>query len=235
MMTALAGCGGGDGGTGVQPSPQVAKPPAKTTVLIEAYGDSTMRGTQPDGSVVPNPAPAVMQAALQQNYDDRYTITVSNQGVPGTISLQLLNGSDGQHLPWAQTLANSAANIMLWNFGINDSNYRIGETHAEYRNAMTTFVRTAKAAGKIPVLEEPNPICRSTQDSANLDDFVAIMRDIAATEGATLITQYDAIKAMPNWQAMLVDCVHPNQALYTIKGQREANVVGPLLSAVSSK
>lgn len=171
-----------------------------------------------------------MEANLRAQYGTKLDITVANEGVPGSISLQLVNGTDGKHLPWVQTAANSRAQIVIFNFAINDSNFRIGETRQEYRDALNALITGARANGKVPVLEEPNPICRSQQDSDNLGDWVANMRDVAATAGVTLISQYDAIKAMPNWQAMLADCVHPTEALYRIKGERQAEVIGTLLN-----
>lgn len=203
--------------------------------VIEAYGDSTMRGLQTaDWSTVLFSPTSVTQDQLRAQYGTRADITVSNQAVNGRRAVDLVNGTDGTHLPWVQTAANSHARIVLFNYAINDATGQFPVTADDYRAALTLLITEARKDGKVPVLEEPNPICSSTAASATLDKFVAVMRDVAAAQGVTLIQQYDAIKSITGWQAKYgPDCVHPLLEIYQGKAARQADaiaaLVGPML------
>lgn len=193
-----------------------------------------MRGLQtPDWSTVLFSPPAFSQDQLRAKYADKADITVSGEGVNGTRAVDLVNGTDGKHLPWVQTAANSTAKIVLFNYAINDASAVNAEPIDQYRAALTLLVTEAKKDGKVPVLEEPNPIC--TAGSAALESYVAVMREVAATQGVTLIPQYDIIKAIPGWQSMYAaDCIHPLLDIYKGKAQRQADglsdIVGRMLN-----
>jgi hypothetical protein len=45
--------------------------------------------------------------------------------------------------------------------------------------------------------------------------------------------QYAAILALPKWQPMLTDCVHPDDALFAIKDKNEATAIGPLVRSLT--
>lgn len=92
------------------------------------------------------------------------------------------------------------------------------------------WIAVVRQTGRTPILEEPNPVCNPIY--TNLPAFVNIMRQIAQQQGVTLIQQYDYIASLPNWQSMLVDCIHPNDALYKIKGDREAAVLAPIVKSI---
>jgi lysophospholipase L1-like esterase len=77
------------------------------------------------------------------------------------------------------------------------------------------------------VLEEPNPVCVGHEA---LDELVAILNQVAREKAVPLVKQYDAIKALPNWQALLTDCVHPGDELYAFKAAREAEALAQILA-----
>ncbi|KLU27800.1 hypothetical protein EOS_02475 [Caballeronia mineralivorans PML1(12)] len=87
-----------------------------------------------------------------------------------------------------------------------------------------------KAAGKIPVLEEPNPMCAPAV--VNMPAYKGPMAKLAAQRGVLLIKQYDYILSLPNWQSMLFDCIHPTAAMYAIKAQREADQISALVKSL---
>lgn len=72
----------------------------------------------------------------------------------------------------------------------------------------------------------------ATEPAPNVAAYVTVLRNVAQANQVTLIAQYDYIASLPNWQAMLTDCLHPNDALYAIKAQREAAVLGPMVQAL---
>ncbi|CBJ38349.1 exported protein of unknown function [Ralstonia solanacearum CMR15] len=234
LMT-CTGCGGGSDGGAQQSTDSTSVTAPKATILIEAYGDSTMRGLQTaDWSTVLFSPTSVTQDRLRAQYGTRADITVSNQAVNGRRAVDLVNGTDGLHLPWVQTAANSHARVVLFNYAINDATGQFPVTADDYRASLTFLITEARKDGKTPVLEEPNPICSSTAASATLDNFVAVMRDVAAAQGVPLIQQYDVIKSIPGWQAKYgSDCIHPLLEIYQGKATRQADalaaLVGPML------
>jgi lysophospholipase L1-like esterase len=238
LSLALAACGGGGGGSSSEPQAQgsaaVPAPPTNP-VLIEAYGDSTMAGlTYPDGptlpsSVSPDNQPSVMQAELQSKYGS--SVTVTNMGVSGTRAPQLVDGSDGVHLPWIQTVANSSAQIVIVNYGINDS-FATSEGIDAYKAALRMIADTATQAGKLIVFEQPNPVCLSglnNEEYSVLGTFAQAMAEIATEKSIPLVDNYEYVKSLPNWKDMLSDCTHPKAELYKIEAGRMSSVVVPLV------
>lgn len=175
-------------------------------------------GAQCQYAVAP---PAVLQRLLQATLGP--TVTVQNNGVGGSILNGQLNG--GHFLPLATRLATSPAGIVLENSGLNEGR----ATRAQLRIDLNDWVDTVRAFGKIPVIEEPNP---SSYPNPVLDEIVAIIDDVAAQRNVVLIKQYDYIKSLPNYQAMLPDGIHPTPELYAIKAQREYDVLLPIVRSL---
>lgn len=205
------------------------------------YGDSTMAGYTypngpcgPDGTeacdpstaiVTPDNAPYNMALTLER---EGLSLTVSNNGENGAELADLIAGSQGYTQAWASVVPALHATIVVENFGINDAGRGI-ETPEVFGQYLSAWVDSVRANGMTPVLEEPNPVCRTGYE--NLPLYVSQIDTIAAQKNVPLIGQYAYIQSLPNWQTLLSDCVHPRPALYEIKGQREAQVVGPLLAS----
>lgn len=229
LVMACSGCGGGGGGSSPVPVTLAAPAPIKT-VLVDAEGDSTMCGfriTNGVGTCLYNVSPpTVMQGLLQKQFGP--TVTVENNGVPGTTITQNLNGSlyNGvSTAPLATRLSSDSAQIVIENFGINDY---AKSTLDIFRRDLNTWITTVQAMGKIPVLEEPNPLGYPN----NLSVFVAVIDEVAQERNVALIQQYAYIMTLPNWQGMLTDGVHPGDQLYAIKAQREYNVIAPIVASL---
>ena len=225
----ISACGGGGGGSST-PTPTQTTQPTPKNVTIDAEGDSTIYGLQLDnGQYVqtPNNAPVELQIDLRAALGN--TVSVTNSGVPGaTIAESLAGTAPYSGTPFAQRLAAmpSSVQIVIANFGINDANLI---TSSAYESGLESFITAVRAAGKTPILEEPNPICSTPEQSANLDTFVPIMDAVAKQQSVPLIEQYYYIKSLPGWQGMLPDCIHPNDALYKIKADRETSVLRPIV------
>jgi acyl-CoA thioesterase-1 len=218
-LTACGGGGGGSSATPVQVAPVPASAPAtQTPVSIYMEGDSTMfgAGTLQDGSI-PNPnAPQEVQIDLGSS------VSVVNEGHSGQTLVAMLNGWGTYTQTYASHLASIPAQVVDENFAINDA--------AEYapfifQQALVDFVNITRAAGKIPVLEEPNPICGPYSDQ--LAALVGIIDSVGIEMNVPVIKQYAAILAIPNWQSDMQECVHP-VTLYKMKGDAEAAVLGPI-------
>jgi acyl-CoA thioesterase-1 len=200
---------------------------AGATIVIDAEGDSTMYGLETvNGQFVQSahPVPALVQAQLQSWFGPK--VTVNANGSPGANLDYELQGTNNYATALSARLAASRARIVIENFGINDAYLPV----ESYRGNLVRFVDTVRAAGKLPVLEEPNPVCAGHEA---LDQLVAVLNEVARDEGVPLVKQYDAVKALPGWQSMLTDCVHPGDALYAFKAAREADVLAQVIRSTS--
>jgi lysophospholipase L1-like esterase len=224
MLTLLAACGGG--GESPASSVQTALR-LQAAIVIDAEGDSTMFGLETvNGQFVQAslPPPVLVQARLRELFGP--AVTVNGYGSPGANLRFELRGTDNYATPLRERLALSRAQIVIENFGINDA-YLPAE---EYRSNLREFVDAVRASGKLPVIEEPNPVCTGHE---NLDQLVGILNEVAREKTVPLVKQYDAIKALPNWQAMVPDCVHPGDALYAFKAAREAEVLAQVIRSLN--
>lgn len=230
FVMACSGCGGGGGGS-PQPATQAAAAAPKR-VIIDAEGDSTMRGTvqHPDGTYeyTANSAPANLQVSLQKAYGT--SVTVVNSGAGGSTVADVLNGVGRYTKPWKDALPSNSANIVIANWAINDSNPNVNESTTVFENDLIYWIQITQAAGKTVVLEEPNPVCNPAL--AALPQYVDVIDKVAAQLAVPLIKQYDYIQSLPNWQSYLgSDCTHPgDDRLYQIKAQREFDVVQPIVA-----
>lgn len=204
-------------------------------VYIDAYGDSTMEGLTILGgayTMTPHNQPMELQSRLRRQFGDQ--VTVCNQGVSGTTLGQLIAG-DGRHaMGLDQLMSRSGVHIVVANFGINES---VADTLGQYMTNVDHFVAEAIKNGKIPVLEEPNPVCLpapAPKEIAELDAEVAALRLYAAHNNVLLVRQYDYVKSLPNWQSMLVDCVHPTEELYQIEAERLTTALAPIVQSLLS-
>ncbi|MFM0552348.1 SGNH/GDSL hydrolase family protein [Paraburkholderia sediminicola] len=222
FVMACSGCGGIGGGS---PAVTQTARAAPKVVAIDAEGDSTMVGGQVINGVpgvTANNPPALLQKSFGNN------AKVIKSAIGGSRVPQALDGTPPRYVaPLASRLASLSPNIVLSNFGINDAEF--GNENL-YHADLIAWISTVRSMGAIPILEEPNPVCDATHPK--LDTFVGILRSVAAAQGVTLISQYDYIKSLPNWQAMLTDCVHPYDSLYQIKAQREYAVLAPIVKAM---
>ncbi|UVE57615.1 SGNH/GDSL hydrolase family protein [Burkholderia sp. EMB26] len=236
LVVSCSGCGGGgDGGT----PPAAAQASTPRTVLIESYGDSTTQGWQVvngTGQVTPNSAPVILQKLLQDRFGT--TVTVSNNGVGSTEASQLLNGTDGVHPTWQNQMAASKAQIVTLNFGLNDAYYTTAkkdgiaaESPDDFASTMTQLVQIARQSGKQVVIFEPNPTCEPIRQPL-MPSYVAALRQVAAAQQVPIVGEFDAILAMPDWQSMLTDCLHPSDALYAKKADIEFPTVSTVISAL---
>lgn len=205
-------------------------------VYVDAYGDSTMEGlSKIDGvyGMVPNNQPMQLQMRLQAQFGTQ--VRVWNQGVSGSNLRQLLDGSGGRYRkPFAERMQESAAHIVLANFGINDAE---ASTLDQYKANIDTFVKLARAHGKIPVLEEPNPVCDPSPAPKNIpriEQQVAFLNDYAAENHVPLVKQYAFIKSLPDWRNRLVDCIHPTADLYEIEAERIAMTIAPIVRRLAN-
>jgi lysophospholipase L1-like esterase len=192
---------------------------ASTGYIVDYYGDSTIWGVdgQTGGGRVATPAPLVFDQSLQTAVKH----VVNNEGVSSTTCIQLLNGTDGVHPDWTTQMANTKANVVIVNHGINDS-FDPNESVDQYKACLTSLVTIATQKGKKIVLETPNPAKNSGGGTSGLDAYVTGMRQVAAAASVPLIDEYQMLTDFLNGRAVTTICpdgLHPTQDVYTMKGQ----------------
>ncbi|WP_234775160.1 SGNH/GDSL hydrolase family protein [Paraburkholderia tropica] len=233
----LSACGGGGGGD--SPGSHTASAPASSSVttpvsvVIDAEGDSTMYGTQSTNGLDPYQTPYNAPALMQQNLQSYVgqTVTVINDGKPGTSLSNRLFGTFGDAgVTWQQYLDTTPFQIVIENFGLNDSNPNNvwNESPADFQWDLTVFATAAVKAGRVVVFEEPNP-CADPVWNAQVAQYSQIIDQVAAQYGIPLVKQYDYIMSLPNWQSLLIDGLHPTPDLYEIKASREIAVLLPIV------
>ena len=223
-ICACAGCGGG--GDGAAPPASNAQQSPVKQITVRQYGDSTTSGlTFVSGAYITAKPTAAerLYADLQAQFGG--AVKVDDQGVPATCAVNLLNG-DGVHAPFAREIQTTSAQLITFNFAINDS-YHCGETTDSFADHLAQLIQLARGAGKTVVLEEPNPV--TAPMIPNVAAYSAVVDQMAQSRGVPLVKQYAEIQALAGWQQMLPDGIHPNEALYAVKGDREAQVIAPIV------
>jgi lysophospholipase L1-like esterase len=218
LCALLVACGGGGGSSSDDPHPT---PVAKQKITIYVEGDSTMFGAAPGVNQAAHNQPTQIQTLLGD------TATVQNHAVPGTTFADSINGTNGYDQPLAQRLATSNAHIVVANFAINDSQKF---TTSEYGENLAKWLGIVRAAGKIPVLIEPNPTNFAIAPwTYNLSQYVTVMQYEANIWKSDIVSQFSYLQTVSNWQAMLSsDGIHPLDSMYAIMGERDAAYLKPM-------
>jgi lysophospholipase L1-like esterase len=194
--------------------PTTTTAPVTETIRIDYFGDSTVwGGIGGTSNQVAQTPPMVLDAGLPVNY------VVKNEGVGGASIAELLSGADGIHPVWTTTVAQSTAKYIIMNYGINDS-YERNTTTTSYMANYAKAIDIARAAGKIVILETPNP----THDGTLTQNFADALKQVAAQKNVPVIDQYYYLKQYMTTNNLGIyqvtnDGVHPTQATYLLKGQ----------------
>lgn len=244
LVMACSGCGGGGGGSAPDQAAKPAPAPAAKSISIAQTGDSTTAGLMfVNGAYTVTGLPhAKLQDLLQSKFGNFVTVD-GPANVGGTIQ-NFLRGVEN-YPAYTTFLASSKDAIVIADFGINDGKF-YGQD--EFRQYLTQFIADTKAAGKIPVLEEPLPPCKKNDDGTASplysgpntlfrNPFVDTIDDVGYRENVLVIKQYDDIQANPAWCASMLseDLAHPNASGYALRAQREADQLAPLVAQLLQK
>jgi lysophospholipase L1-like esterase len=203
----------GDSSSGGTSTEQPAPTQPAQALVIDYYGDSTIWGYESGtGARVDTPAPAAFAAALPD--PSRYT--VRNEGVNSSDACQLLNGRDGKHPAWDTQMASSNANVVIFNFLINDQ-WRMSID--QYKSCLTSLAVKAKSYGKKVIFETPNPTLN------DMSTYVSAMKAVAVQQGAPVIDQHKYLLDYLNGRSAYTICpdgLHPTDNVYVMKGKYAA-------------
>lgn len=236
-LTCAACGGGGGGGESPAPAPAPTSPPQKTPIVFMLRGDSTDAGAcsqtnDPhciNGRTSPTPA-----QLMQQDFDSLFgagKVMVVDAAAGGSKLQDDLNGTAPYVVPLATSLAGSDADIVATNSEIND--LFSTETPDQYAVYLQQYIQTVHAAGKLPVLLEPNPVCANTASITpyTQQQFLAQMRSIAAAQSITLAMTFDAFSQVGP-TPIGSDCIHPTYTGYVFKESQYIKTLQPLLQGM---
>ena len=190
--------------------------------MIEFHGDSTQAGITVWGTTPVQTAhtPAKLVGKI-------IGVPAVNLGVGGSTLQDALMGTiypGGR--TFEQHIAQSSAQIIVANWGINDA-YMPGVTPSAHATRWQQVSDICAAAGKTFVLETASPI--GTGHNALLSSLVAASKTIS---GAEVVDLNNAILDWyPEWIAhMDTPLVHPNSIMYAWIGTVLADAVAPLIT-----
>lgn len=201
-----------------------------TAVAIDCFGDSTMWGDN-GGTGVQSPTtqPSRLQFFLRAYYANS-AATVSNRGISGTDTAQMLAGTDGSGLTFEARISATSASVVYCNHCINDVN--VGRSGTAFKANWLRIIQIIRKYGKSPVMVTPNPMlvnANATFDAnaEKLRKFVDIMKQVAAEQAVPLVDQYDLVTRFmrsgdTSTITLIPDGEHPAEVLYKQMGNNLA-------------
>ena len=209
---------------------------AGDAIRIDYYGDSTVQGVDPRdlGRICPVTAPMAAEIYLRQRFPGR-DISVVNHGAGGTRSDQYLQAPDA----WSTAMATSPAQIVIFNWGINDAfDQKVSPRIFEHN--IRQLATTARSHGKIVMIETPNPLVFAAAPFGKIAtarkerQIIRAVRRTARQLDLILIDQYDFIRKLPGWTARIPDGAHPDCGFYETKGRFAARRIATVIDAMLS-
>lgn len=212
----------------------------KTHVTVMIRGDSTNYGSHPgvNCGAVPGQTCANPAALMQTDFDILFgqgVVTVIDRAEPGSTLADDLNGNlpYGELGPLASELSKQYADIVITNSEINDYTH---STPQQYQANLTQWVDTVRAAGMLPIVQEPNPVCLTLPSGTSARDdsqYLDAMHAVSMLDNVTVLPTYNSYLEQTNWTATLQgDCVHPMDSGYEFKeGQYMSNLY-PIVRAL---
>lgn len=176
---------------------------------VEFHGDSTQFGVSTySGVSIPAPVRVSDYVALAHP-----TIQVVNCAKSGSTLVGALRTNLYAAGTFAQHLAQSDADVIVANWGLNDA-YVSGYAPATHRWDWQEASDACTAHGKRLVIQTPNPM--TLPHNVFLEPLAAAS---AGVTSAGRIDIYTAIKRWyPQWEAHLSDGLHPNSIMYLYMG-----------------
>lgn len=181
-------------------------------VVIELRGDSTGLGID-GGLLAKNASDIRVVSQPPQAFIHLAGVVIRNVSVSGESTATMLNGHFSGH-PWEQAAQGDCADIVIFNYGINDSLTLDEKTYADN---LETLIRISRDNNLEVFLQTPNP-SRLTK----VANYAQIMRDIARKHGISLIDVQQYLSArIPSGQLrnFMPDGIHPNQEGYALIGK----------------
>jgi uncharacterized protein (TIGR02217 family) len=192
--------------------------------VLDYYGASFVYGYDgaAGGGRVAVPVPLYLDT-------NTYGLIVNNRGVNSSSTTKALDGTNGVHPPWAQQMANTVADWIIIEYGLDDS-FEISTT--QFRANLRQMHSDAVATGKKVIFQTNHKI---DPTFADISAYVQAMKDEAAslgipcTDGWTF-TQTAFTGDILTW---VPDRYHPNQAGYNVIGSKVVDDIVAIIPGVS--
>jgi len=215
--------------------PVASAPAPASTPLIDIvfYGDDQTQGDvigQYGGLAMTSPTqPASLQSLLQAAFNDT-GVTVTNASTGGSASsLQNeLAGVDGGGQAQPARMAASGAKIAVEAHSLHD--FLGGETVEQFQADLIQWVEDAQANGITPVLQEPAPVCDSSDPFQG--QYVGVIDSVGQQLNVPVIGLYSYVKTIPDWAAHMQNCEIPDAYLNNIEAQQAQAVIAPLVKTL---
>ncbi|WP_321785082.1 SGNH/GDSL hydrolase family protein [Burkholderia pyrrocinia] len=190
------------------------------------YVDGTPQGTNGKYAGTPNNVPAELAKLLQEKIGPN--VSAAGVSKSGATIRDAVLGQNGFASPLAQVLASDPNRIILENFGINDS---VQYSTDEFRQYLIEFITIAQRAGKLVILETPQPTCDMATGKPWDNKNASVVIQVAGQMGLSVIDQYSYIQTLPDWCASYMgDGTHPkDDRLYAVKSAFEYSVVSQVI------
>ena len=170
--------------------------------------------------------PAALQTLLQTQFND-LGVTVTNASTGGTSSsLQNeLAGMDGGGPPQPARMVASGAKIAIEAHSLHD--FLGGETVEQFQSDLIQWVEDAQASGIKPILQEPAPVCDSSDPFQA--QHVAVIDSVGQQLNVPVIHIYSYVQSLPDWQAHMQGCEIPDAYLNQLEAQQAQAVIAPIV------
>lgn len=205
----------------------------KKTVIVEMYGDSTTLGAEllPDGSWAYPASASNVPAVLQSKYGPN--VVVVNKGISGLTIPQAIIGAQPATKAWAQAMAESPADIVTLNFGINDA-AQAWEDDFTVDYYIRQMIDVAQANGKTVVVETSNPVANHLYN--RLSQIALVIRNVAQSKSLTLVDHHIWVQGLTDWNSKryLPDMLHPSAELYNYKANNLYTIIDPVIQRALS-
>lgn len=181
--------------------------------ILELHGDSTQRGgLQPSVNYTLRPVEILDE--LLRKYGPGIWV-VSDRALGAQSAKAAMTEPQGPYgdRTFPQWMQESDANIVVANWGINDA---ADATIDQWQFA--AYHRSARdwclATGKTYIAETANPVHVSAELAARVTEFNIRLRDQAAYWGFPVVDTEAHILAIPHWEDLIPDGIHPCAMLY---------------------
>lgn len=182
--------------------------------IIELHGDSTQRG----GLQPPRPY-SLRPVELLQGLLDKYAglavwhvvdKAIGAQSAKEAMTEPQVPYGDKTFPEWMQL---STAEIVVANWGINDA---ADATIDQWQFA--SYHRSARdwclATNKTFVSETANPVTISPSLTARVNEFNTRLKEQAAFWGWPVVDTDACVRAIPGWEGLIPDGLHPSAMVY---------------------
>ncbi|CAG4889251.1 hypothetical protein R69919_00695 [Paraburkholderia gardini] len=137
-------------------------------------------------------------------------------------------GVDGMGQGEPARMTASGAKIVIQAHSIND--FYDSESVEQYQSDLVQWVEDAQQAGLRAVLQEPAPVC----DSSNpiQPEYVTAIDSVGQQLNVPVIPLYNYVQSLPGWQAHMQNCEIPDAYLDQMEAEQAQAIIAPIVKTI---